>query len=143
MKALGDNEHLQYLNLAMTATPSSLDIKGLTRFIKKPNLLHLDLSGMFINPLHVQKVLKAVKKNRQLLAVHLDSTPALLNNPKLFAYIKKKLGTNKLQPKEPVKEASRHKLILEFTQKRGKWFDIDNLIRQLKQNSETLSYFAN
>ena len=53
-QALGKNQDLEYLNLAMTSVGPEMDTVKLRRFIRKNmTLLHLDLSGMFKTAEHV------------------------------------------------------------------------------------------
>ena len=100
----------------MTVVPSTINIQPLTRWIRTHNVLHLDFSGMFTSDVHVRKVMKAVKKSKTLLAIHLSNTPVLFQNAKLQAYIRKKLNTTKMrQKKECINaEEKRKQVITEF-----------------------------
>jgi Ran GTPase-activating protein (RanGAP) involved in mRNA processing and transport len=141
LKSLEQNETLQYLNLAMTPIPESADIRPLTKHIKhNMSLLHLNLSGMFTNPDHIQKIMIKIKLSRTLLSLHLSHTPALHNNPRLHAYIRKKLGCNKLDLRPP-KNYLRVQAINDFVEQRNQFYDMDNINRQLKDNESQLNYY--
>lgn len=101
--ALSKNTGLENLNLAMTSVPIPVTVpkskkkvidttNGLRKFIRNNSrLVHLDLSGMFKSVYHVRKIIKAIKKSKTLLAVHLSHTPVIDSNLKLQTYIRKKL----------------------------------------------------
>lgn len=83
-EALSKNKGLQYLNLAMTSLHKDQDLLPLKRFIRKnTNLMHLDFSGMFKTAAQVKGIVKAIKKHRTLLAVHLSYIPFLRQDKRL------------------------------------------------------------
>ena len=60
------------------------DLTPLKKFIRKNySLLHLDFSGMFKTALQVKGIVKAIKKHRTLLAIHLSYMPFINKDKQL------------------------------------------------------------
>ena len=75
---------MQYLNICMLPIDKDDDLKGLKKFIKfNKRLLHLNFTGLLRTSKQVIGVIKAIKVNSTLLAVHLSHTPAITKNKQL------------------------------------------------------------
>jgi len=80
----------------MTAIHSTCNVKSLTRWVRRSDkLLHLDVSGVLKTSKQVRSLIKAVKKQGTILAVHLNDTPVISLDKSLQNYIKRKLSLDR------------------------------------------------
>ena len=97
LKCLKENRKLRDLNLSMMPLSKEADVKPLAIFIRQnTNLLHINLSGLFQSAKQVCRIIKAVKKQRSILAMHLSDTNPIIIDYRLQAYIRAKLGIGRL-----------------------------------------------
>ena len=138
-EALGKNQDLEYLNLAMTSVGEEMDLVELRRFIRKnPNLLHLNLSGMFKTVEHVSSIVKAIAKNDSLLALHLSNTPVITQDERLQSYMRTKLNMNKFMVK-PMNTIPVRNIV--HMQLQGDWMAQDRLRDKVSVAEKAMQYY--
>ena len=85
----------------MTAVHEGDKLTYFYRFVRRSQrLVHLDCSGMLKSAFQVKKLIKAVKKQPTVLALHLNDIPIISLDLKLQLFIKKKLLLDSLMAEE-------------------------------------------
>ena len=124
-KALGSNESLESLNLAMISISKKKKLVALYKFLRRnTRLTHLNLSGMFKTVSQVRFIIKGIAKADSLLVLHISHTPCVSSNRQIQSYIRKKLRMGQVYRRDPNSIKGNDMIGSEL---RENWFQKDNL----------------
>ncbi len=138
-RALSKNQQLESCNLSMISVNENMNIMKLKEFIRENHrLLDINLSGMFKTAKHVKGIIKTIKKQPTVLALHLSNTPIIEEDLRLQSYIRAKLGMSEMikRPKNSIESRKRLNKLISHN-----WVLKDKLNIQANQEETATEFF--